>query len=90
MANLWHHPTVERFASSIDGVRRQFASADYGTNGEATFTRPATVPTRSDAILVSSATYNEDGEVFSTLDLRSQKSVAKPQSLTAIFAALDS
>jgi len=58
-------------ASWIDGVGRQFASADYGTNGGATFTRPATVPTRSDTILVSTTSYNDDGEVFSTLDPQS-------------------
>ena len=55
-------------ASWIDGVGRTFASADYGTNGGAAFTRPATVPTRSDTILVSTTSYNDDGEVFSTLD----------------------
>ena len=55
-------------ASWIDGVGRTFASANYGTNGGAAFTRPATVPTRSDTILVSTTSYNDDGEVFSTLD----------------------
>ena len=62
------HRTTERFVSWIDGVGRQFASADYGTNGGTAFTRPATVPTRSDTILVSTTSYNDDGEVFSTLD----------------------
>ncbi len=55
-------------ASWIDGVGRTIASADYGTNGGAAFTRPPTVPTRSDTILVSTTNYNDDGEVFSTLD----------------------
>ncbi len=55
-------------SSWIDGVGRQFASADCGTNGGATFTRPATVPTRSDTILVSTTSYNNDGEVFSMFD----------------------
>ena len=55
-------------ASWIDGVGRTFASANYGTNGGTAFTRPATVPTRSDTILVSTTSYNDDGEVFSTLD----------------------
>jgi len=68
MANSCCHPTIKRSASWIDGVGRQFASADDGTNGGATFTRPATVPTRSDTILVSTTSYNDDGEVFSTLD----------------------
>jgi len=68
MANSCGHPTMKRLATWIDGVGRQFASADYGTNGGATFTRPATVPTRSDTILLSTTSYNNDGEVFSTLD----------------------
>jgi YD repeat-containing protein len=55
-------------ASWIDGVGRTIASADYGTNGGAAFTRPATVPTRSDTILVSTTNYNDDGEVFSPID----------------------
>jgi YD repeat-containing protein len=55
-------------ASWIDGAGRTIASADYGTNGGAAFTRPATVPTRSDTILVSTTGYNDDGEVFSTID----------------------
>ncbi len=58
MAHSWQHRTVERWASWIDGVGRQFASADYGTNGSSAFTRPATVPTRSDTILVSTTSYN--------------------------------
>jgi len=66
--NSWCHPFIECSASWIDGVGRQFASADYGTNGGSAFTRPAAVPTRSDTILVSTTTYNDDGEVFSTLD----------------------
>jgi len=58
-------------ASWIDGVGRSFASADYGTNGGAAFTRPATVPTRSDTVLVSTTTWNSAGDVFSTLDPQS-------------------
>ena len=67
-SNLLCQPPIKRSASWIDGVGRSFASADYGTNGGAAFTRPATVPTRSDTILVSTTSYNDDGEVFSTLD----------------------
>jgi YD repeat-containing protein len=55
-------------ASWIDGVGRIIASADYGTNGGSSFTRPSAIPTRSDTILVSSTTFNDDGEVFSTFD----------------------
>jgi len=59
---------ITYLASWIDGVGRTFGSANYGTNGGSTFSRPATVPTRSDTILVSTTSYNNDGEVFSTLN----------------------
>ncbi|HQX51300.1 MAG TPA: hypothetical protein PLY87_12285 [Planctomycetaceae bacterium] len=71
MTYSWYHSIIEHFGTWIDGVGRQFASADYGTNGGAAFTRPATVPTRSDTILVNTTSYNDDGEVFATLDPQS-------------------
>ena len=64
----YHRERIKLSASWIDGVGRTIASADYGTNGGAAFTRPATVPTRSDTILVSTTSYNDDGEAFSTID----------------------
>ncbi|MCA9035437.1 MAG: hypothetical protein KDA91_09910, partial [Planctomycetaceae bacterium] len=55
-------------ASWFDGVGRAVASADYGTNGGTALSRPSTVPTRSDTILVNSTVYNSEGEVESTFD----------------------
>ena len=51
-----------------DGIGRGFATADYGTNGGAAFTRPNTVPARSDTVLVSSTTFDDTGEVALTID----------------------
>ena len=39
---------VTYLASWHDGVGREMGSADYGTNGGSAFTRPDTIPTRSD------------------------------------------
>jgi len=44
------------------------ASGDYGTNGGTPFTRPATVPPRSDQVLLTTVAYNSAGEAFSTTD----------------------
>ncbi|MGL5097641.1 MAG: RHS repeat-associated core domain-containing protein, partial [Planctomycetia bacterium] len=51
-----------------DAVGRMQAAADYGTNGGASWTRPALVPTRSDEVLVTSQLYNDRGEGFSIVD----------------------
>jgi len=51
-----------------DGASRQKATADYGTNGGASFSRPTTVPTRSDTVLVSSVEFNDDSEAYKSLD----------------------
>jgi len=55
-------------AASTDGAGRQIASANYGTNGGIALTRPATVPTRSDSILVMSTQYNDAGDRTSVFD----------------------
>lgn len=46
-------------ATYPDAVGRLQATADYGTNGGVTFTRSATIPARSDNILVTSRTYTD-------------------------------
>ena len=51
-----------------DGASRLIASGDYGTNGGTPFTRPATVPSRSDQVLLTTVAYNSAGEAFSTTD----------------------
>ena len=55
-------------ASYQDALGRVIAAADYGTNGEAAFSRPATVPARSDNVLVTSTGYNSRGEAETTTD----------------------
>jgi RHS repeat-associated protein len=49
-----------------DPVGRVIATADYGTNGGTTLSRPSTVPARSDTVLVTSMTYNSAGQVSTT------------------------
>lgn len=51
-----------------DGVGRQQAVADYGTNGDTPLVRSATIPARSDTVLVNSTAYNNRGEPYQTTD----------------------
>lgn len=51
-----------------DIIGRTAAVANYGTNGGSSFTRSATVPTRSDTILVTSTEFNIRGEAYRTID----------------------
>jgi hypothetical protein len=51
-----------------DAVGRTIAVADYGTHGGSAFTRSATIPARSDTVLVSSTGYNQRGEPFQSID----------------------
>jgi len=61
-----------------DAWRRQTDVAAYGTNAivgdgstsTGTFTRPGSVPSRSDTILVTTSTYDTDGTVQQTTDPR--------------------
>ena len=55
-------------ASYPDALGRVIATADYGTNGGAALTRPATVPARSDNVLVTTTGYNSRGEAETTTD----------------------
>ena len=59
---------VSYVASYYDAADRLTASVDFGTNGGAAFTRPSSVPDRSDTVLVTSYTYNDAGEVGQTTD----------------------
>ncbi|MGL5095872.1 MAG: RHS repeat-associated core domain-containing protein, partial [Planctomycetia bacterium] len=59
---------VSYAATWPDAVGRMQAAAAYGTNGGASWTRPAVVPTRSDDVLVTSQFYNDRGEGLSTVD----------------------
>jgi hypothetical protein len=49
-----------------DALGREQASADYGTNAAAAFSRLATIPARSDTVLVNSTAYNTAGEAYQT------------------------
>ncbi len=42
--------------------------ADFVADGCKTVTRPSSVPTRSDTILVTSTEYNDAGQAFKTID----------------------
>ena len=56
-------------ANWFDPMGRQIATANYGTNGDATLTRPATVPARSDNVLITENFYDADtGRAFRTVD----------------------
>ncbi|HUG71071.1 MAG TPA: RHS repeat domain-containing protein [Pirellulaceae bacterium] len=50
-------------ASWQDGNGRSIASADYGTHGGSTLSRPSTIPLRSDNVLVMSMAYDDAGQV---------------------------
>jgi len=54
---------LDAFFRRPDGVGREIATADYGTNGGSALSRPSTVPARSDTVLVTSTEYDETGEV---------------------------
>jgi hypothetical protein len=51
-----------------DAAGRTIASAAYGTNGGTALSRPATVPARSDTVLVSSTEFNSRGETYKQTD----------------------
>lgn len=55
-------------ASWYDGIGRPVANADIGTNGGMAWVRPATVPDRSETVLVTSRRYAADGQANATLD----------------------
>ncbi|MCL2119467.1 MAG: hypothetical protein FWH27_13675 [Planctomycetaceae bacterium] len=52
-------------ASWFDPVSRQIATANYGTNNDTALTRPATVPARSDNVLVTETFFDANtGRAF--------------------------
>jgi len=56
-------------ASWFDPMGRQIAAANYGTNNDTALTRPATVPARSDNVLVTETFYDADtGRDWRTVD----------------------
>jgi hypothetical protein len=53
-----------------DAAERPTATVNVGTNGGSAWTRPGSVPSRSDTVLVSSQTYDAAGWVYETTDPR--------------------
>lgn len=51
-----------------DSLGRTQASANYGTNGGTALSRPSTIPSRSDLILVTSMAYDSAGDLLETTD----------------------
>ena len=62
------HARVTFQALYPDPLGRIIASADYGTNGGEPLDRPATVPSRSLEVRVSTTDFNEAGQPFRTTD----------------------
>ena len=59
---------VTHTAYWYDGADRPIASADYGTNADAAFTRPTTTPAASDTVLVSLTAYDDAGRADTFTD----------------------
>ena len=51
-----------------DAIGRTIATADYGTNGGSSFTRPDTIPARSDTVLVTTVEFDSTGAVLQAVD----------------------
>lgn len=55
-------------AQWADPLGRTVAAANYGTNGGSALSRPSTIPSRSDTVLVLSTIYDSAGNVESSTD----------------------
>ena len=51
-----------------DALGRPQAQCNYGTNGDAAFTRSSTIPASSNGVLVASTNYNSRGEAYQEID----------------------
>ena len=54
--------------SYFDAAGRDIADVDLGTNGGASYTRPADVPAASDTVLVTATAYNAAGLAATVTD----------------------
>src|SRR5262249_39049241 len=61
---------VSSEAGYYDAAGRQTASVDVGTNGGSAYTRPSSVPTASDTVLVTAYGYNSAGLLETVTDPR--------------------
>ena len=59
---------VSYVAYWFDEVGRQKAVANYGTNGDTSLSRPNTVPSRSDTVLVTTTEFDSAGQAYKTID----------------------
>jgi RHS repeat-associated protein len=59
---------VSYAASYYDALDRTTASVNVGTNGGSAYTRPSSVPARSDTVLVTSYTYDDAGRLQDVTD----------------------
>lgn len=59
---------VTSTATWSDPIGRIRVTADYGTNGGVALERPAVVPPRSAAVLVTTNRYKDDGDANATID----------------------
>jgi YD repeat-containing protein len=59
---------VSYSATYYDKANRTTATVDVGTNGGSSYTRPGSVPSRSDTVLVTSVTYDSAGLVYEVTD----------------------
>jgi YD repeat-containing protein len=59
---------VSYVAMYPDPLGRLINTANYGTNGGSSFSRPNTTPTRSATVLVSTTNYNDRGEAYQKVD----------------------
>ncbi len=59
---------VSYVAAYPDAIGRPQATANYGTNGDTSLVRPATIPARSDTVFGSSSLFNSRGETYQMID----------------------
>jgi RHS repeat-associated protein len=64
------HARVSYMASYFDAANRLTDSVNVGTNGGSAYTRPSTVPTASDTVLVTHTDYNGAGNAYLITDPR--------------------
>ena len=62
------HARVSYEAEYYDAAGREIASVNVGTNGGTAYTRPTSVPSPSNTVLVTSTTYNSAGLAASVTD----------------------
>ncbi|MDZ4850142.1 MAG: RHS repeat-associated core domain-containing protein [Pirellulaceae bacterium] len=65
------NPSRSQFSTMYyDSANRLIDMVNVGTNGGTAYSRPATVPSRSDTVLVTSTQYDDAGRLATTIDPR--------------------